>query len=165
MSRKISNEEKTYLDPDANNLIKRSASSTLARANNSVCKVVGITSLNVEIEGGVCDYEFLLIDHEDKGGLLVLDWFMRTGASLNPSLNCLKFPNEIVSSTNAIVSMDFQNSYNNAPGLLGRIKTRIFSKNSYRVVYLDDIIIHSKSVKDHWQHIKGVAEDLGIEND
>ncbi|CAF0906907.1 unnamed protein product [Brachionus calyciflorus] len=54
-------------------------------ANNSISKVDGKTdSLKVDIEGHVCDLEFLVIDHEDNDGLLGLDWFMRTGASLHP---------------------------------------------------------------------------------
>lgn len=48
-------------------------------ANNSISKVDGKTdSLKVDIEGHVCDLEFLVIDHEDNDGLLGLDWFMRT---------------------------------------------------------------------------------------
>ena len=39
---------------------------------------------------------FLVIDHEDNDGLLGLDSFMRTGASLHSSIKSLKFPSEIV---------------------------------------------------------------------
>ncbi|CAF1023560.1 unnamed protein product [Brachionus calyciflorus] len=66
-------------------------------ANKSISKVDGKTdSLKVDIEGHVCDLEFLVIDHEDNECLLGLDWFMRTGASLHPSIKSLKFPSEIV---------------------------------------------------------------------
>ncbi|CAF1121931.1 unnamed protein product [Brachionus calyciflorus] len=66
-------------------------------ANNSISKVDGKTdSLKVVIISHVCDLEFLVIDHEDNDGLLWLDWFMRTGASLHPSIKSLKFPSEIV---------------------------------------------------------------------
>ncbi|CAF1153123.1 unnamed protein product, partial [Brachionus calyciflorus] len=66
-------------------------------ANNSISKVDGKTdSLKVDIDGHVCDLEFLVIDHEDNDGLLGLDWFKRTGASLHPSIKSLKFPSKIV---------------------------------------------------------------------
>ncbi|CAF0892323.1 unnamed protein product [Brachionus calyciflorus] len=55
-------------------------------------KVDGKTeSLRVDIEGNVCELDFLVIDHEDNDGLLGFDWFVRTGASFNPSLRCLNF--------------------------------------------------------------------------
>ncbi|CAF0967703.1 unnamed protein product [Brachionus calyciflorus] len=68
-------------------------------ANNSISKVDRKTdSLKVDIDGHVCDLEFLLIDHEDNDGLLGLDWFMRTGASLHPKMkNCNKVVTEILS--------------------------------------------------------------------
>ncbi|RNA26245.1 hypothetical protein BpHYR1_006520 [Brachionus plicatilis] len=50
----------------------------------------------VKVNGHVCEIEFLVIDHEDSDGLLGLVWFMRTGASLNPSERSLKFPSEVV---------------------------------------------------------------------
>ncbi|RNA07250.1 hypothetical protein BpHYR1_025165 [Brachionus plicatilis] len=53
-------------------------------------------ALKLNIEGHVCEIEFLLIDHEDSDGLLGFDWFMRTGASLNPRERSLKFLGEVV---------------------------------------------------------------------
>ncbi|RMZ98466.1 hypothetical protein BpHYR1_011606, partial [Brachionus plicatilis] len=53
-------------------------------------------TLKLNIEGHVYEIEFLVIDHDDSDGLLGLDWFMRTGASLKPSERSLKFPCEEV---------------------------------------------------------------------
>ncbi|RNA20566.1 hypothetical protein BpHYR1_014393 [Brachionus plicatilis] len=69
----------------------------LVDADNAISMVVGKTEkIKLDIQGHVCFMEFLIIDHEDNDGLLGLDWFMQTGASLNPSQKLIKFPSDII---------------------------------------------------------------------
>ncbi|RNA10399.1 pol poly, partial [Brachionus plicatilis] len=73
------------------------SSSKIKTADNTISMVVGKTEkIKLDIQGHVCFMEFLIIDHEDNDGLLGLDWFMQTGASLNPSQKLIKFPSDII---------------------------------------------------------------------
>ncbi|RNA21668.1 hypothetical protein BpHYR1_023237 [Brachionus plicatilis] len=73
------------------------SSSKIKTADNTISMVVGKTEkIKLDIQGHVCFMEFLIKDHEDNDGLLGLDWFMQTGASLNPSQKLIKFPSDII---------------------------------------------------------------------
>ncbi|RNA12566.1 hypothetical protein BpHYR1_015521, partial [Brachionus plicatilis] len=62
------------------------SSSKIKTADNTISMVVGKTEkIKLDIQ-----------DHEDNDGLLGLDWFMQTGASLNPSQKLIKFPSDII---------------------------------------------------------------------
>ncbi|CAF1073579.1 unnamed protein product [Brachionus calyciflorus] len=50
----------------------------------------------------------------------------------------------------------------NTPAQFSRMMNRFFENKSYCEVYLDDIIIHSKSFEEHKGHIRLVAEALRI---
>ncbi|RMZ95048.1 hypothetical protein BpHYR1_019822, partial [Brachionus plicatilis] len=82
---------------ERNKITVKESDIRIKTADNNIVKVNGKTeALKLNIEGHVCEIEFLVIDHEDSDGLLGFDWFMRTGASLNPSERSLKFPSEQV---------------------------------------------------------------------
>ena len=50
----------------------------------------------------------------------------------------------------------------NAPGTFQRLMNEIFKKeiNSFVLVYLDDILIHSRSEEEHWEHLAHELEKL-----
>ncbi|RNA11779.1 hypothetical protein BpHYR1_009554, partial [Brachionus plicatilis] len=82
---------------ERNKITVKESDIRIKTADNNIVKVNCKTeTLKLNIEGHVCEIEFLVIDHDDSDGLLGLDWFMRTGASLNPSERSLKFPSEVV---------------------------------------------------------------------
>ncbi|RNA19644.1 hypothetical protein BpHYR1_050083 [Brachionus plicatilis] len=73
------------------------SSSKIKTADNTISMVVGKTEkIKLDIHGHVCFMEVLIIDHEDNDGLLGLDWFIKIGASLNPSQKLIKFPSDII---------------------------------------------------------------------
>ncbi|RNA31453.1 hypothetical protein BpHYR1_010622 [Brachionus plicatilis] len=80
---------------ERNKITVKESDIRIKTADNNIVKVNDKTeALKLNIEGHVCEIEFLVIDHEDSDGLLGLDWFMSTRASLNPSESGLKFPSE-----------------------------------------------------------------------
>ncbi|CAF0980328.1 unnamed protein product [Brachionus calyciflorus] len=101
-------------------------------------------SLRVDIEGNVCELDFLVIDHEDNDGLLGLDWFMRTGASLIPSLRCINFPMVL-------------NPDKSVKAKLGRALDNVLEKKPSALVYLNDIIIHSGTLIEHIEQVVDLA--------
>ena len=50
----------------------------------------------------------------------------------------------------------------NAPGTFQRLMNEIFEKeiNSFILVYLDDILIYSHSIEEHWGHLAHALEKL-----
>ena len=50
----------------------------------------------------------------------------------------------------------------NAPSTLQRLMNRVFAKeiNSFILVYLDDILIFSRSIGEHWDHLKTALDRL-----
>ena len=50
----------------------------------------------------------------------------------------------------------------NAPSNFQRLMNTIFEKeiNSFILVYLDDILIYSRSIEEHWEHLKRALDKL-----
>ena len=50
----------------------------------------------------------------------------------------------------------------NAPSTFQRLMNKVFAKeiNSFLLVYLDDILIFSRSLEEHWDHLKIALERL-----
>ena len=50
----------------------------------------------------------------------------------------------------------------NAPATFQRLMNKVFAVeiNQFILVYLDDILVFSKSVEEHWEHLKIVLERL-----
>ena len=50
----------------------------------------------------------------------------------------------------------------NAPSTFQRLMNRVFAKdiNSFMLVYLDDILILSRSIEEHWDHLKTALDRL-----
>ena len=50
----------------------------------------------------------------------------------------------------------------NAPSTFQRLMNKVFTKeiNSFTLVYLDDISVYSRSVEEHWDHLRQALEKL-----
>ena len=50
----------------------------------------------------------------------------------------------------------------NAPSTFQRLMNKVFAKeiNSFILVYLDDILVYSRSIEEHWDHLKRALEKL-----
>ena len=50
----------------------------------------------------------------------------------------------------------------NAPATFQRLMNKVFAVeiNQFILVYLDDILVFSKSVEEHWEHLKIALERL-----
>ena len=48
------------------------------------------------------------------------------------------------------------------PSTFQRLMNKVFVKkiNSFILVYLDDILVHSRSIEEHWDHLQRVLERL-----
>ena len=67
-------------------------------ASNQIIPILGMTeNLTVDVHGHSCHLSFAILEHDDHEGLLGLDWFRATGASVRPSAKTLRFESETIS--------------------------------------------------------------------